>query len=84
MTNDIFILEATTTTAPETSNINNILQNTKLHHIFIATHNIYLFLMVICLAQTDAETDVIDDLTEAGRSQYDAIPWGLFTTILYP
>ena len=31
MTNDITILEATTTTAPETGNINNILQYKKLY-----------------------------------------------------
>ena len=35
MTNDISILEATTTTAPETGNINDILEYTKLHIIFI-------------------------------------------------
>ena len=32
--------------------------------------------MVIRLAQTATETAVVDVLTEAGRSQYDAIPWG--------
>ena len=47
MTNDISILEATTTTAPETGNINNILQYTKLHQygIFSYLHMIYIYFL---------------------------------------
>ena len=47
MTNDISILEATTTTAPETGNINNILQYTKLHHSYIFSYLpiIYVYLL---------------------------------------
>ena len=39
MTNDISILEATTTTAPDTGNINNILQYTK----YIDTQSFHIY-----------------------------------------